>query len=57
MLNGAVWIPLCVLFYFRSVRGEGRLANAALAGTSLGISLLSGHHQIPIFTALMMAAL
>ena len=57
MLNGAVWIPLCVLFYFRSVRGEGRIANAAFAGTFLGFSFLSGHHQIPIFTGLRMAAL
>jgi hypothetical protein len=57
MLNGAVWIPLCLLFYFRSVRGEARLASAAFAGTLLGISFLSGHHQIPTFAALMMAGL
>jgi hypothetical protein len=57
MLNGAVWIPLCLLFYFRSVRGEARVASAAFAGTFLGISFLSGHHQIPAFAGLMMAAL
>jgi hypothetical protein len=57
MLNGAVWIPLCLLFYFRSVRGQARLASAAFAGTFLGIAFLSGHHQIPTFAALMMAGL
>jgi len=57
MLNGAIWIPLVLLFYFRSVRGEHSLVSAALAGTFLGISFLSGHHQIPTFTSAMMAAL
>ena len=57
MLNGAVWIPLCLLFYFRSVRGQARLTSAAFAGTFLGISFLSGHHQIPTFAAVMMAGL
>ena len=57
MLNGAVWIPLVLLFYLRSVRGYNRLTSAALAGTFLGISFLSGHHQIPTFTALMMLVL
>ena len=32
MLNGAIWIPLVLLFYLRSVRGQRRLANAAFAG-------------------------
>lgn len=57
MLNGAIWIPLVLLFYLRSVRGERTLSSAAFAGTLLGISFLSGHHQIPTFTGLMMAAL
>src|SRR5215831_14953801 len=33
------------------------LAGSAFAGTFLGISFLSGHHQIPTFTSAMMAAL
>ncbi|HLN04239.1 MAG TPA: hypothetical protein VK335_33440 [Bryobacteraceae bacterium] len=55
MLNGAIWIPLVFLFLLRATRGERALTNAALAGTFLGISFLSGHHQIPTFTALMVA--
>lgn len=57
MLNGAVWIPLVFLFYVRSTRGRRPLASAALAGTFLGFSFLSGHPQIPTFTGLMMAGL
>src|SRR5262249_15453140 len=57
MLNGAIWLPLVLLFYLRSVRGQRRLASAAFTGTFLGISFLSGHHQIPVFIALMMAGL
>ena len=57
MLNGAIWIPLVVLFYMRSVRGRRPIANAAFAGMFLGISFLSGHHQIPVFTTLMMIGL
>ena len=55
MLNGAIWIPLVFLFLLRATRGERTLASAALAGTFLGVSFLSGHHQIPTFTGLMVA--
>ncbi|QOY91568.1 hypothetical protein [Paludibaculum fermentans] len=54
MLSGAVWAPLVLLFYFRCLRGCHPAANAALSGAFLGISFLSGHHQIPSFTALAM---
>jgi hypothetical protein len=57
MLNGAIWIPLVLIFFLRSARGERRLTNAALCGTFLGVSFLSGHHQIPTFTSLMMIGL
>src|SRR5262249_15679901 len=60
MLHGAMWIPLIFLFFHRMVdRGWGRAAfsNAALCGTAIGFSLLSGHHQAPIFTLLALAAL
>ena len=56
MLNGAIWIPLVLLFYIRWLRGGG-LREAAWSGTVLGIAFLSGHHQIPIFTGFMMACL
>ena len=52
MMNGAVWIPLVFLFQLRASRSPRPAANAALSGMFLGISFLSGHHQVPIFTAL-----
>ncbi len=55
MLNGAVWIPIVLLFWIRALDGTRPLANACLAGAALGISLLSGHHQIPLFGAMMAA--
>jgi hypothetical protein len=39
------------LFQLRAARGRRPAANAALSGMFLGIAFLSGHHQIPIFTA------
>ncbi len=56
MLNGAVWAPLVFLFLLRAARGVRPAASAALSGCFLGISWLSGHHQIPIFTSLAAAA-
>jgi hypothetical protein len=55
MTNGAVWIPLVFLFLLRASRGRSVLANGALSGAFLGISFLSGHHQVPTFTALAFA--
>jgi hypothetical protein len=53
MMNGAVWAPLVFLFQLRAIRPAAlRWSNAALSGLFLGISFLSGHHQIPIFVAL-----
>jgi hypothetical protein len=57
MLSGAIWIPLVFLYFLRSVRRELSLANAVFCGTFLGVSFLSGHHQIPTLTGLMVAAL
>ncbi|HMC62468.1 MAG TPA: hypothetical protein VKJ01_24955, partial [Candidatus Solibacter sp.] len=70
MVNGAVWIPLVFLFLLRAVRGEpwdrpsgfvacrvtSRFGNAALSGLFLGFAWLSGHHQVPMFTAVAVAA-
>src|SRR5579884_1079851 len=57
MLNGAIWAPLVFLFLFRALRGQRPAANAAFAGFFLGVSWLSGHHQIPIFLSLAVFAI
>jgi hypothetical protein len=55
MLNGAIWAPLVLLFVLRAFRGIRPIASGGLAGLFLGISWLSGHHQIPIFLTLTIA--
>ncbi len=55
MLNGMIWAPLVLLFLFRAVRGRRPLLSAALSGFFLGMSWLSGHHQVPIFLSYAMA--
>jgi hypothetical protein len=57
MLNGAVWTPVIVLFLLRVARDHEPLRSGALAGGALGAAFLSGHHQIPTFTALAAAGL
>jgi hypothetical protein len=57
MVNGAVWTPLVLMFFLRVQRGEKPLVNSALSGACLGVSFLSGHHQIPLFMGLFMAGL
>lgn len=52
MINGAIWGPLVFLFLFRVARGVRPIASAAFCGVFLGMSWLSGHHQIPIFLTL-----
>jgi hypothetical protein len=52
MINGAVWSPLVLLYWMKALDGKRPFAYAAIAGGILGFSLLSGHHQIPVFTAL-----
>ncbi|HET8546546.1 MAG TPA: hypothetical protein VFL57_01005, partial [Bryobacteraceae bacterium] len=49
MFNGALWMPLILLFVFRAWRGEQPLISGWLAGLFLGVAWLSGHHQIPTF--------
>ncbi len=55
MLNGMIWAPLVFLFLLRAVRGRRPWLSAALSGFFLGISWLSGHHQVPIFLTYAMA--
>lgn len=52
MVNGAVWTPLIFLFLLRAARGRRPWASAVLSGVCLGMSWLSGHHQVPIFLTL-----
>ena len=56
ILSGAIWTPLVCLFFVRAARGRRPLANAGLSGMFLGISWLSGHHEIPLLTSLALAA-
>ncbi len=49
MLNGMIWAPLVLLFLFRAVRGRRPMLSAALSGFFLGMSWLSGHHQVPTY--------
>jgi hypothetical protein len=57
MLMSAVPIPLILMFFARMVRGERPLSSAALCGAALGAAFLAGHHNIPIYTAVLMSAL
>lgn len=52
ILNGAVWAPLIFMFMLRAARGRRPWANAALSGVCGGMAILSGHHQIPLYTLL-----
>jgi hypothetical protein len=57
MLSGAIWGPLVLLFSLRSMKGERPLVNSIFSGAFLGISWLSGHHQIPIYILLTISGL
>ena len=53
MIHGAIWIPLIFLLFHRVIRtGTTRsgFAYAVLCGGIVGLSLLSGHHQTPMYT-------
>lgn len=58
MMNGALWTPLIFLFWHRAGRAKGPLAaaaGAAACGASIGLALLAGHHQAPMFVVLALA--
>jgi hypothetical protein len=57
MANSALWSPLVLLAIFRAPRSTRPLTIAALGGLVLGISFLSGHHQVPIFLSIAAGAL
>ncbi len=48
MLNGALCMPVVLLFWFRFLRAPGRWIFAALAGAAGGCSILAGHHSAPV---------
>jgi hypothetical protein len=48
-----VWVPVAFLFLARVVRGERQIANAGLCGVALGAGFLTGHHNIPVYLAVM----
>ncbi|HEY2019063.1 MAG TPA: hypothetical protein VGH38_36405, partial [Bryobacteraceae bacterium] len=56
-LMSAIWGPLIFLFFARAFRGERPLASAALCGASLGAAFLGGHHNIPIYTTVLLGCL
>lgn len=57
MINGCVWAPLALLFILRAVRScESAWRHAAFGGAALGMAWLSGHHQIPLYTSIALAA-
>ena len=56
-LMSALWTPLVLLFFARVFRGRRPVASAALCGACLGAAFLSGHHNVPIYAAVMLGAL
>ncbi len=55
MLNGAIWAPLIFLFHLKAIDGISHVSDSVIAGAFLGLSWLSGHHQVPIFLSLALA--
>ena len=54
VLNGAIWIPYIAHFVIQAIRLRS-MRHAALAGLVMGVSWLSGHHEIPLMTTLAVA--
>jgi hypothetical protein len=55
MLNGAIWLPLVFLFFHKAEQAGWGLRGvtfATLCGGAIGMALLSGHHQAPMFMLL-----
>lgn len=56
-LMSALWIPVVLLFFARVFRGERPRGSAALCGVAMGLAFLSGHHNVPIYTAVLLGGL
>jgi hypothetical protein len=57
VLSGLLLAPLVFLFLIRALRRDRPASSAALAGMFLGLCWLSGHHEIPIYLSLAVAAI
>ena len=55
-LTSSLWFPLVMLFLARVFRGESPLRNGVICGAALGISFLGGHHNVPIYSAVIVGA-
>ena len=56
-LMSALWIPIVLLFFARVFRGQRPRRNAALCGVAMGLAFLGGHHNVPIYTAVLLGGL
>lgn len=51
MMTGALWVPIVFGAMFRALRNERFWGSCALSGAAMGLGVLSGHHQAPLFMA------
>jgi hypothetical protein len=56
-LTSSIWFPLVLLFFARVWRGERQIGNAAACGAALGASFLGGHHNVPIYSTVLLGVL
>jgi len=56
-LMPAVWLPVILLFFARVRRGWRPVASAGWCGAALGAAFLGGHHNLPIYTSVVMGGL
>ena len=56
MISGLIWAPLVFRFLLAARSSDHPLRSASWAGFFLGLAWLSGHHQLPIFVSLAVAA-
>jgi hypothetical protein len=57
VVGGLMIAPLVLLFLLRALQRKQPFASAALCGMCLGLAWLSGHHEIPIYLSLAVAAI
>ncbi|MBI2684976.1 MAG: YfhO family protein [Acidobacteria bacterium] len=57
MLNGAIFLPVVLLFWIRYLRAPGKLVYAATAGVAAGAAVLAGHHSAPVIILATVAGL
>ncbi len=60
LFHSAIWLPLVVHLYLNAAEDErlsGRACYAMLAGLFLGVSILGGHHNAPLFILVVLAVL